>query len=79
MVTNGNTNNNLLDAAQFVSLYVGILNLIENRQQSAQNDIQAANDKQAKYLLNHLHEMFEDQNKKIDRILEILEESHEGN
>lgn len=68
-----------LDILSVLSFIIGYKNLIENRQQSKQNDVQVANDKQAEYLLNHLHEMFEDQNKKIDRILEILEESHEGN
>lgn len=68
-----------LDILSVLSFIIGYKNLIENRQQSKQNDVQAANDKQAEYLLNHLHEMFEDQNKKIDRILEILEESHESN
>lgn len=68
-----------LDILSVMSFILGYENLIENRQQSKQNDVQAANDKQAEYLLNHLHTMFEEQNKKIDRILEILEESHEGN
>lgn len=74
-----NKEHDSLDILSVLSFIIGYKNLIENRQQSAQNDVQAANDKQAEYLLNRLHEMFEDQNKKIDRILEILEESHEGN
>ncbi len=68
-----------LDILSILSFVLGYENLIENRQQSKQNDVQSANDKQAEYLLNHLHTMFEDQNEKIDRILSILEEINESN
>ena len=47
-------------------------NLIENRQQSKQNDVQAANDKQAKFLLDEINRKFEEQNQMLREILERL-------
>lgn len=47
-------------------------NLIENRQQSKQNYVQAANDKQAKFLLDEISRKFEEQNQMLREILERL-------
>lgn len=68
-------NNNLksLDILSIASFLLGYENLIENREQSRQNNVQSANDKQAKYLLEEIQRQFDEQNKKINRILEILE------
>ena len=60
----------ILSIASFLLLYE---NLMENREQSRQNNVQSANDKQAKYLLEEIQRQFDEQNKKINRILEILE------
>ena len=54
------------------SFLLGYENLIENREQSRQNDVQSANDKQAKYLLEELNAKFEEQNKVLKLILEKL-------
>lgn len=69
-------NQNFMDALNLLniySVYLALENLAENRQQSAQNDVNSANDKQAHYLIGKIGKKFDEQNKKLDRILEILE------
>ena len=69
-------NQNFMDALNLLNLYsiwLGLENLYENRQQSEQNDVNAANEREAKYILEQLGKKFDEQNKKLDRILEILE------
>lgn len=68
-------NNNLksLDILSIASFLLGYENLMENREKSRQNDVQSANDKQAKYLLEAIRKQFDEQNEKINRMLEILE------
>lgn len=65
------------DLIGVLSLYLGIRNLTENEQQSdaqlkllRDNDVRAANDKQAQYLLGELGRKFEEQNKILKEILE---------
>lgn len=65
------------DLIGVLSLYLGIRNLNENEAQSdaqmkllRDNDIQAANDKQAQYLLTELGRKFDEQNKILKEILE---------
>lgn len=62
------------DAIGLLSILLGYENLLENRQQSAQNDVQSANDKQAQYLLAELSRRFDEQNEMLRKILSILEE-----
>ena len=57
-----NDNNNELDLLSIIGILLGYSNLIENRQQSAHNDIEKHNQAQAKHILNDLHEHFEKQN-----------------
>lgn len=45
-----------------LSVILGYTNLMENRAQSAQNDVHAANDEQAKLLLQELDKRFKEQN-----------------
>lgn len=71
------------DIASALSLILGYENLMENRQQSAQNDVGAANDAQAKFLLEQINKQFEEQNRVLADInarLERLEKlwSEEG-
>lgn len=54
-------------------MYLAMLNLQENREQSAHNDVSAANDKQAQYLLSELTKKFDEQNEMLKKILTILE------
>ena len=73
-------NNELINLINILSFVVGIENMRENRLQSAQNDVQSANDRQAEYLLNEINRRFDDQNKILDeqnrmleRLIELLE------
>lgn len=68
-----------LDALSVLSILLGYENLIENRQQSRQNDVQSANDKQAAYMLAELDRKFEEQNAMLRKILEVLtHEDHQN-
>lgn len=65
------------DLLGVLSIYLGIRNLTENEQQSdaqlkllRDNDVRAANDKQAQYLLGELGRKFEEQNQMLKEILE---------
>ena len=64
-----------------LSIYLGIRKLTENEQQSEaqikilkQNDIGAANDKQAAYLLEELGRKFDEQNLMLKEILKKVGE-----
>lgn len=52
--------NKEIDLLAIISILLGYENLIENREQSAHNDVSAANDKQAQYLLNQLSVLFKE-------------------
>lgn len=72
---NDNINGN--DIINALSLLLAVANLNENREQSAHNDVQTANDKQAEYLLSEINTRFEQQNEMLLEImarLELLEE-----
>lgn len=74
-----------LDLLSVWSLALGYENLQENRQQSRHNDISAANDKQAQYLLSELEAKFAEladqmaklndhlteQDRKLSKLLEV--------
>lgn len=70
-----NQNNELINLINILSFMVGVENLSENRIQSAHNDVQIANDKQVEYLLNEISRQFDEQNKMLKKILELLENS----
>ena len=55
-----------LDLLAILSFIIGYNNLIENREQSEYNDINSANDKQAKYLLNEMPPMSPGRIKKMN-------------
>ena len=63
----------VLDILNVLSFMLGIENLQENRTQSAHNDVQAANQQQAEYLLGEINKRFEEQNKILGEILERME------
>ena len=75
-----NDNNELINLINILSFVVGLQNMQENRLQSAQNDVQAANDRQAEYLLNEINRRFyeknkilEEQNRMLERLIELME------
>ena len=63
----------VLDILNVLSFMLGIENLQENRTQSAHNDVQAANQQQAEFLLGEINKRFEEQNKILGEILERME------
>lgn len=67
-----------LDMLSLISVLLGYQNLIENRQQTAHNDVSAANDKQAKMLLEELNKRFEEQNVMLREILEVINNAQHG-
>lgn len=69
MNDNNNWSGNLLNV---LSILLGYENLMENRQQSADNNVNMANQKQAKQILDDLHEQFNYQNRLLEEILKIL-------
>ena len=76
-----NQNNEIINLINVLSFVIGYSNLLENRAQSAHNDVQAANDKQSHYLLQEINRRFDEQNKILEeqnvilaRLLELLEE-----
>lgn len=64
----------LLDAISVISFCLGYENFMENRQQSAQNDVSAANEKQARYLIEQLGQRFEEQNEMLREILRAVKQ-----
>ena len=62
-----------LDLLAVALFLLGYESLIENRQQSKDNDVQSANDKQAKFLLEELSRKFDEQNAMLERILKAVE------
>lgn len=71
---NENQQNQIDLLLSMFSILLGYENLLENRQQSAQNDVQEANDKQAKYLLGELKTLFDEQNAMLKEIIAKLDE-----
>lgn len=63
-----------LDVLSLLSFLLGYENLIENRQQSRHNDVSAANDRQARYLIEELGRRFEEQNAMLREILKAVKQ-----
>lgn len=77
---NNDQNNNIGNWIDIIALFIGLQNLYENRVQTAQNDVNAANDAQAEYLLSEINRRFDEQNeilaeqnRKLDRLIEVME------
>lgn len=76
---NENQQLSALDILSVLSFIIALQNLSENREQSAHNDVQAANAKQEQHLLQEIKKMFEeqnqileDQNRMLDKIIALL-------
>lgn len=63
---------NLLDILAVFAYLMAYENWIENRRQSAHNDVQAANAKQEKHILEEVHHLFDEQNRMLREILDFL-------
>lgn len=68
----GNNQLSAIDILSVLSFAIAIENLNENREQSAHNDVQAANDRQEQHLLKEIKAMFEEQNQMLEQILTLL-------
>lgn len=75
-------NSGFMDWLAILSFWIAILNLEQNIEQSKDQDIHKANDKQQKEMLQEIHNEFEAQNeliysieKKIDKLLKGGENS----
>lgn len=66
-------NGNEADILAIISVLLGMVNVQENRLQSAHNDVQSANDRQANYLLQEINKKFDEQNEILNRLVELLE------
>lgn len=73
MYGNQNQYDNFINAINIAAFLLGYENLQENRQQSAYNDVHAANDQQAQYLLDEIDRRFQEQNKILEKQNEILD------
>lgn len=76
---NDGSNDNFGNWLNLISILLGYENLIENRQQSAENNISKSNQEQAKQILDDLHAQFniqnamlEYQNSLLEQILDLL-------
>lgn len=66
-----------IDLLSILSFLIAIQNLDENRQQSAHNDVQAANARQEQHLLRAIKDMFEEQNRMLLDQNEVLERQNQ--
>lgn len=59
---------NSLDMFNILSFWIAILNLEQNIEQSRANDVNKANDKQQKEMLQEIHNEFDAQNERLSLI-----------
>lgn len=59
---------NSLDMLNILSFWIAILNLEQNIEQSKDQDIHKANDKQQKDMLKAIHREFDEQNQRLSLI-----------
>lgn len=69
-----NDNSNFDNILNLISILLGYENLIENRQQSADNNISKSNQEQAKQILDDLHAQFDKQNSMLEYQNNLLEQ-----
>lgn len=63
-----------LDTVSIISFLVGVMNLNENLTQGDKQDILSEFSNKADLLLKEIHTHLEEQDKKIDSIIQLLEE-----
>lgn len=68
-----------MNAVDLAALLIGIMNLLENRAQTEQNDVNAANEREARYLLDELGKRLDAQDAMLKEILEILKDVQNAN
>lgn len=71
---NDGSNDNFGNLLNLISILLGYENLMENRQQSDENNISKSNQEQAKQILDDLHEQFNEQNTMLEYQNHLLEQ-----
>lgn len=71
---NDGSNDNFGNLLDIISILLGYENLMENRQQSAENNINKSNQEQAKQILDDLHKKFNEQNAMLEYQNRLLEQ-----
>ena len=66
-------NNELINLINILSFVVGLQNMQENSKQSSRNDVQYSNKEQARYLLQEINRRFDEQNRMLERLIELME------
>ncbi len=64
-----------LDTLSILSFYIALMNLNENTSQGDKQEVLEALSQQADGLLNEIHSHLQEQDQKIDKILEALYDS----
>lgn len=67
-------NQDFIDAINLVSFIIGVLNYQENLTQNDKQEIIEEFNKKLKIVLDQIHEHLANQDKKMDMILELLQE-----
>lgn len=67
-----NENLSMLDILNIISFVIGIMNYDENLSQSDKQDLMSALNEQTNLLLDGIHKHLKEQDKKLDTILEVL-------
>ena len=67
-----------LDLINILSFWIAVMNLEQNIEQSKEQDINKANEKQQKEILDNIHEQFEQQNELIYSIENKIDELLKG-
>ena len=65
-----------LDILNVLAFWLGLENLRENREQSAHNDVNAANEKQAALLLDEISEQFEEVKAMLAEVIALLKNAN---
>lgn len=65
-----------LDILNVLAFWLGLENLRENREQSAHNDVNAANEKQAELLLDSMSEQFEEVKAMLAEVIALLKNAN---
>ena len=68
-----NNNNDIMDLLNLISLIVGVLNLEENLTQGDKQDLLDTFNKKANSLLSEIHSHLQEQDKKIDYLIQQQE------
>lgn len=67
-----------LDIINILSFWVAVMNLEQNIEQSKEQDINKANEKQQKEILDNIHKQFEKQNQLLYSLEKKIDELSKG-